>query len=246
VKAQDFDFRVGGGAAGSALLYSAEKAGATLVLAHGAGGRQTHPWMIRTAHALLGRGFDVVTFDFLYSHAGRRVPDRNDVLDATWRAVAEAVRERQGRQRPLFVGGKSMGGRIATQVAAQSGFGDIAGLVLLGYPLHPPGKPERLRAAHLPKVRSPMLFVQGSRDGFGTPDELRPIVESLPAAELFVVEGGDHSLVTPKGSETVDEVTLRVAEEVDRFVAHAIASPQSERVSGQPASTNSRSPERAR
>jgi predicted alpha/beta-hydrolase family hydrolase len=177
--------------------------------------------MIRMAHALWARGFDVITFDFLYTHAGRRVPDRNDVLEATWRAAVDALRARQGTRSPLFVGGKSMGGRIATQVAAQGGFGDVGGLVLLGYPLHPPGKPALLRAAHLPKVQAPILFVQGSRDGFGQPDELRPIVESLPNARLFVVEGGDHSLVPPKGGETVDEVIARVAEEIDRFVASA-------------------------
>jgi uncharacterized protein len=180
--------------------------------------------MIRMAHALLARGFDVVTFDFLYSHAGRRVPDRNDVLEATWKAAADAVRARRGTQTPLFVGGKSMGGRIATQVAARKGFGDIGGLVLLGYPLHPPGKPALLRAAHLPAVHAPMLFVQGSRDGFGLPDELRPIVESLPSARLFVVQGGDHSLAPPKGGETLDEVIVRVAEEIDRFVARASSS----------------------
>jgi len=198
------------------------------------------------AHALLAKGFDVVTFDFLYTHAGRRAPDRNDVLEATWRAVAEAVRAKKGTNGPLLVGGKSMGGRIATQVAAQNGFGAIAGLVLLGYPLHPPGKPAKLRTAHLPKVREPMLFVQGSRDGFGTPDELRPIVESLPDARLFAIEGGDHSLVPLKGSKTLDDVILRVAEEIDRFVSYISASRQSERGNELPADTRSRSPERAR
>src|SRR5260370_33824527 len=87
-----------------------------------------------------------------------------------------------------------MEGRIATEVAARTGLGAIAGLVLLGYPLHPPGKPAQLRAAHRPKVPDPMLFVQGSRDGFGTPDELRPIVEPLAGARLFVVAGGDYML----------------------------------------------------
>jgi len=93
----------------------------------------------------------------------------------------------------LAIGGKSMGGRIASQVAA-SGVGDLAGLVFLGYPLHPPGRPDRLRAKHLPDIKAPMLFVQGSRDTFGTPDELRPIIAPLePPADLYVVEDGDHS-----------------------------------------------------
>jgi uncharacterized protein len=98
----------------------------------------------------------------------------------------------------LTIGGKSMGGRIASQVAA-GGIGDLAGLVFLGYPLHPPGRPDRLRAAHLSDVKAPMLFVQGSRDTFGTPDELRPIItRTEPPAHLYVVEGGDHSFKVRK------------------------------------------------
>src|SRR5947208_11647194 len=100
----------------------------------------------------------------------------------------------------LTIGGKSMGGRIASQVAA-AGIGELAGLVFLGYPLHPPGRAERLRAAHLPDINAPMLFVQGSRDAFGTPDELRPILTRLQApAALHVIEGGDHSFKVPKRS----------------------------------------------
>ena len=92
-----------------------------------------------------------------------------------------------------------MGGRIATQVAAGGGADDAAGLVLLGYPLHPPGKPKQRRDAHLPRVGAPMLFIQGSRDAFGTPEELAPVVRGLSrGSRVFVIEGGDHSLVLPK------------------------------------------------
>jgi predicted alpha/beta-hydrolase family hydrolase len=121
----------------------------------------------------------------------------------------------------LFLGGKSMGGRIATQVAAAGDAGDIRGLVLLGYPLHPPAKPSQLRVAHLPRVRVPMLFVQGSRDAFGTPEELAPHVVGLSAgSRVFVVEGGDHSLARPRSAgESVDAVLDRVADEVARFTS---------------------------
>jgi hypothetical protein len=100
----------------------------------------------------------------------------------------------------LAIGGKSMGGRIASQVAAEGADkSEIAALVFLGYPLHPPGKPEQLRDAHLQDIRAPMLFVQGSRDAFGSPDELRATIKRLHLpAMLFVIEGGDHSLKVPK------------------------------------------------
>jgi predicted alpha/beta-hydrolase family hydrolase len=203
------------------MVYPAADAHVTLVLAHGAGAPQTHPWMVGAARAFSARGIDVVTFNFLYAENKRRAPDRNDVLEATWRAAIDAVRANSDSAvRRLMLGGKSMGGRIATQVAA-AGDVNVAGLVLLGYPLHPPGKPNQLRASHLPLVRAPMLFIQGSRDAFGTPGELAPIVEGLPShSRLFVVEGGDHSLALrqPTG-ETFETVMARVADEVVRFMA---------------------------
>jgi predicted alpha/beta-hydrolase family hydrolase len=207
----------------TARHYRAKEAlAAVVVLAHGAGAPQTHPWMVAMAQALASRGRDVVTFNFLYSEARRRVPDKNAVLEATWRAALEAVRARSdGAHARVFIGGKSMGGRIATQVAAQ-GAGAIRGLVLLGYPLHPPGRPDKLRAAHLPRVTSPMLFVQGSRDAFGTPDELSPILAPLAdrGTRLFVVQGGDHSLALRR-SEGLDRahVMALVADEIVRFTA---------------------------
>jgi predicted alpha/beta-hydrolase family hydrolase len=166
----------------------------TLVLGHGAGASQTSSFMVSFATALAARGIETVTFNFLYTEQRRRIPDPNDRLEACYRAVIGAVRDRnKSNAAKLAIGGKSMGGRIASQVAA-AGIGELAGLVFLGYPLHPPGRPDRLRASHLPRVASPMLFVQGSRDVFGTPDELRPIIEQLePRADLHVVEGGDHS-----------------------------------------------------
>jgi predicted alpha/beta-hydrolase family hydrolase len=213
-------FRVDVGSTGTtALVYAAEETRAALILAPGAGAPQTHPWMVAVARALTDRGIEVITFNFLYAEEKRRAPDRNGVLEATWRAVIDAVRSRSAvARRRLLIGGKSMGGRIATQVAAQKDV-DVAGLVLLGYPLHPPGKPQQLRAAHLPDVRAPMLFVQGSRDPFGTPEELGPIVERLgPGTRLFVVEGGDHSLaVSKRRGDTFETVLARVAAEVTRF-----------------------------
>jgi uncharacterized protein len=173
-----------------------DRAGVTLILGHGAGAGQTSAFIAEFAAALTARGIDVITFNFLYAEHGHRVPDPNARLEACFHAVIEGVRRRNSAT--LAIGGKSMGGRIASQVAAGAA-GELAGLVFLGYPLHPPGKPERLRAAHLRDVRAPMLFVQGSRDAFGTPAELQPIITRLePPADLYVVEGGDHSFRVPK------------------------------------------------
>jgi predicted alpha/beta-hydrolase family hydrolase len=176
------------------------RAGATLILGHGAGADQTSGFMVAFANALAERGIDSVTFNFLYSEHGRRIPDPNARLESCWRAVIDTVRSRIAFDDKLAIGGKSMGGRIASQVAAGESRG-LAGLVFLGYPLHPPGRPDRLRAAHLGDVKAPMLFVQGTRDPFGTPAELQPIISQLdPAADLFVVEGGDHSFKVPKSA----------------------------------------------
>jgi predicted alpha/beta-hydrolase family hydrolase len=119
-----------------------------------------------------------------------------------------------------------MGGRIASQVAA-GGTGDLAALVLLGYPLHPPGRPDRLRAAHLRDVKAPMLFVQGSRDPFGTPAELQPIVSRLaPTADLFVVEGGDHSFKVPKSAGVKQQDVHRaIQDRIETWLRMLVANP---------------------
>lgn len=173
---------------------------ATLVFAHGAGSSQSHPAITTFMHALAERGIEGVTFDFPYREQGRKIPDRAPVLEQCYAAVIAQVRERLASARDqLFIGGRSMGGRMATQLAAQDAQLPIAGLVLLGYPLHPPGQPSKRRDAHLPQVGRPMLIVQGSRDTFGTPDEMRPVFEPLaPLATLHIVEGADHSLVVSR------------------------------------------------
>jgi len=192
----------------SALAYHASggaRAKATLVLAHGAGAPQQSSFMVGFANGLADRGVDVLTFNFLYTEQRRRVPDRTDALEACYRAAIEAARAHLGRDE-VFIGGKSMGGRIATHLAAADDAGalGIAGVVLLGYPLHPPGKPDQLRAAHLSRIRVPMLFVQGERDPFGTPDELRRVLEPLSSqVTLHVVEKGDHSLAPSRQATAI-------------------------------------------
>jgi predicted alpha/beta-hydrolase family hydrolase len=155
------------------------------------------------------------------------VPDKAPVLEGCYRAVIDAVRthvQADPARGGLFIGGKSMGGRIATQVAAADRDLPIAGLVLLGYPLHPPGRPEQRSDAHLPAIRRPMLFVQGSRDTFGTPAELSPVLDQLdPAPTLHVVAGGDHSF---KVSRTDTAKQAAVYDDVQRTIVDWINNAQ--------------------
>jgi len=190
---------------------AAERDAPTLVLAHGAGAGHDHPWMKKVGQGLADRGVRVVTFDFPYKAQKKSVPDKPAVLEAAfataWREAHEAA-AREGRQpRSWFAGGKSMGGRISSQVAAKSGFDPApAGLIFFGYPLHPPGKPEQRRDAHLPAIGVPMLFLHGSKDPFGTPAEMTSLIAGLPGARLELVEGGDHSLEIRRKGYTLDAV----------------------------------------
>jgi predicted alpha/beta-hydrolase family hydrolase len=186
----------------SATLYRAARkgrAGITLILGHGAGTGQHSLFLVSFANALAERGLDVLTFNFLYTEQGKKLPDRTDKLELCYRKVIDGVRKHKPLvKNGLAIGGKSMGGRIASQVAA-AGVGELVGLVFLGYPLHPPGKPDQLRSKHLPLIKAPMLFVQGSKDVFGTTDELRPIAKKLKA-RIFEIKGGDHSFKVPKST----------------------------------------------
>jgi predicted alpha/beta-hydrolase family hydrolase len=198
------------GAGGTtAIRYDPKTAGTstnTLVLAHGAGAGQEHPWMVTVASGLAARGVRVWTFNFPYTEAGRRTPDRTDALLACFRAVVAQVRAESGG--PLFIGGKSLGGRMASHLAADGEPG-VAGLICLGYPLHPPGRPEQLRVQHLPRIAVPVLIVQGARDAFGTPEELRPYFAQVKVqVTLEVIEGGDHSFKQPKKLVPDPRVTL--------------------------------------
>lgn len=164
-----------------------------LVLAHGAGAGQQHPFMTAVAKGFAARGIDVVTFDFPYMRERRKIPDKAPVLEKAFTDVVSAARQWSQATR-FFIGGKSMGGRMATHLGAAHLEG-LAGIVVFGYPLHPPGKPEQLRVQHLPSIEAPVLIVQGERDAFGSPKELTPAIDTMTAkVTLHVVAKGDHSL----------------------------------------------------
>jgi predicted alpha/beta-hydrolase family hydrolase len=217
----------------SALEYAAEgtRVAATLILGHGAGAPQSSGWMVQTARGLATRGIDVVTFNFPYSELRKGVPDRAEVLEATYIATIQAARARPTlASNRLFIGGKSMGGRMASHVASKweepaGPGGALAGLIFFGYPLHPPGKPQQPRSAHLPLIKAPMLFIQGSRDAFGTADELQTVLANLPAkATLAAVEGGDHSFKVPKSAPLKQpQVDQNILDTAARWIASARA-----------------------
>lgn len=174
-----------------------EDAETLIVLAHGAGAGMHHPFMTTMADGLAARGLLACRFEFLYMAHGKKAPDRQAVLEETYRAVAQGLRERWSRR--LILGGKSMGGRIASHVAAAGAPADA--LVFLGYPLHPPGEPDRLRAAHLRDVAIPMLFVEGTRDPFCPLDTLHTVLAGLGnESTVAVIDGGDHSFGVRKSS----------------------------------------------
>jgi predicted alpha/beta-hydrolase family hydrolase len=215
-----FDVAGGDGGSPAAQLYSAHSpdARALLVLAHGAGAGQTHPFMVRYAQGLALRGLDVVTFDFPYIQAGRRTPDRAPLLEDTFRRVVSAVGQHPDlRTRRLFIGGKSMGGRMATHVVAAHDLWPepapaLAGVIVFGYPLNPPGGPSRRspdRVSHLARISVPVLIVQGTRDTFGGPDAIRA---AMPQASVLEVAGADHSPKEKYDQEVFDGVVAFVSD----------------------------------
>jgi predicted alpha/beta-hydrolase family hydrolase len=205
------------------LSYVAEapRLGRTLILAHGAGAGQRSPFIVSFASALAARGIDVVTFNFPYSEQHRRVPDRRPTLEACFSNIIDDVRMSASRDAVLFIGGKSMGARIATHVAAAERSLPVAGLILLGYPLHPPGRAAERRDSHLADVGRPMLIVQGSRDAFGFPSEFDSLLERLsPRPTFCVVDGGDHSFRISRGEKTAQQT---VYSGIQRTIADWIA-----------------------
>lgn len=183
----------------------------TLVLAHGAGAPMDSPFMNAVAGGAAKQGFRVLRFEFPYMRArrdeGRRKPpDREPVLRASWlEAIAEAAGKKGASS--VAIGGKSMGGRIASMVADEAG---VAGLVCLGYPFHPPARPEKLRVAHLERLKTLTLIVQGERDAFGTREEV-PRYPLSKAIRILFIPDGDHSFKPRVSSGRTEEQNLREA-----------------------------------
>jgi predicted alpha/beta-hydrolase family hydrolase len=175
-----------------------------VLLAHGAGAGQDHPFMVQVRSGLMAVGFATLTFNYAYTEAGRRAPDRLPKLLAVHRAAADRLAVYCDR---VVLGGKSMGGRVGSHLAGDEGW-PAAGLVYLGYPLVPMGRGEPRATDHLERIAAPQLFVAGTRDRLSPPELIVPLAESLPAADTVIVAEGDHSLRVPKRSGRSHEDVL--------------------------------------
>lgn len=176
-----------------------------VILGPGAGGTRQTAQLLRVAASLDPEGYTTILFNFPYQEVRRKFPDKADVCERTIAGVADYARTSLGVTR-VVLGGRSMGGRMASQAAAHGLACD--GLVFLAYPLHPPGEEQKLRDAHLSSIRVPMLFLQGTRDEFARLDLLKITVERLGSmAELALFEGADHSFRTPRGAAATSKQT---------------------------------------
>lgn len=211
-----------GGPPVSALLMKPRKARACFVLAHGAGAGMTHPFMDEVSADLYRLGIATLRFQFPFMERGSRRPDSPAIAHAAVRAAVAEARKRC-RGLPIVAGGKSFGGRMTSQAQAEEPLAGVAGLVFLGFPLHPVAKPSIARAGHLKDVGVPMLFVQGTRDKLAEPALLRGVLKGLrPRATLHPVDGADHGFHVPVRSgrtdrETVSEIALTVSEWIGRL-----------------------------
>ncbi len=194
----------------------AQQSRGVVAIAHGAGAGMDHPFLVGFAAALRAEGFTTVRFNFPYVEAGRRMPGPAAHAILTWRAVIARLRA-DAPGAPIWACGKSYGGRMASMAAAEGL--EVDGLVYLGYPLHPPGKPEKPRLEHLPAVRSPQLFVEGTNDPFVQPrSQLEQAVASCQDARIAWFEGGGHSFEVKGRKRPADEVGGSVAPVVAEFL----------------------------
>jgi len=192
-EARPLKIAVGEGASVSALWLAPAQARACYVFAHGAGAGMTHPSMAAFAEGLAAREVATLRFQFAYMEQGSKRPDPPGVAQAAVRAAVDEA-ARLGAGLPLFAGGRSFGGRMTSQAQAKSPLPDVRGLVFVGFPLHPAGKPGTERAMHLSTIDIPMLFLQGTRDELASLELLNPVVDALGAnATLELFDDADHS-----------------------------------------------------
>ena len=167
------------------------------IIANGAGANMHSDFISRYHQKFAGNGLMTIKFNFHYQETGRKIPDKNEKCQETYLAIIDFIKSHYIGESQIAIGGKSMGGRIATQIAGKVSCSKI---VVFGYPLHPPGKAEKLRDAHLYPIQQQILFIQGERDAFGNKLEMDPVVNKMKQARIFYIPQGNHSLKAPKKS----------------------------------------------
>jgi hypothetical protein len=185
-----------------------------VIVAHGAGNDMNHPFLVSFCENLAKAGYVAARFNFPYKEHGRKGPDRQEILELTWRQVFHFVKDKSRHSlRNIFIAGKSMGGRVASQMLADGSL-TCDGIIFLGYPLNPAGSKEKLRDEHLYLIKIPILFFAGTRDSLCDLDLLKMVISRLePQTELEVIEGADHSFNVPKSSSlTIQQVYAKIAE----------------------------------
>jgi uncharacterized protein len=193
----------------SGLLLLPENPKAVLVFAHGAGAPMDHPFMNKSADSLSEEDIGSMRYNFPYTENKSKRINPAPVLMETVRSAVNAVKE-SAPGIPVFAGGKSMGGRMTSQAAAKSSLNEVKGLIFFGFPLHAPGRESTERGEHLMDVKIPMLFLQGTRDKLASLDLLKPIILKVgEKAELYVIEGADHSFHMLKSSGKTDEQVIK-------------------------------------
>jgi predicted alpha/beta-hydrolase family hydrolase len=217
---------VGDGEHVAGLLSLPEEYGKSIrdgvIIAHGAGNDMHNPLLRHVAGGMAEAGYVVLRFNFPYRDQGKKSPDSQNVLVATWRSVFRFLSEQSGYDVDrIIAAGKSMGGRVASQMAARGEL-PAARLIYFGYPLHAPGKKDALRDAHLYAIKTPMLFFAGTRDTLCDLEELKHVLCKLDASwDLEVIEGGDHSFHLPRSYETSEqEIYDRILNKSLEWLSH--------------------------
>jgi hypothetical protein len=201
------------------------KSKTAVIVAHGAGNDMNNPLLVSFCENLAAAGYLAVRFNFPYKEHGRKAPDRPELLELAWQRVLHFIKEKSGQSLSrIFLAGKSMGGRIASEMLAKGSLAS-AGIIFLGYPLHPAGNKEKLRDKHLPLIQVPMLFFAGTRDSLCDQDLLKGVLRRLGAqAELEVIEGADHSFNLPKASAlTGGQVYEKIARRSIQWISEHLA-----------------------
>ncbi|MCK4907001.1 MAG: alpha/beta fold hydrolase [Spirochaetes bacterium] len=193
------------------------KNGPVLILAHGANGNMNHDIFTRISKLLSKRNINTVCFNFPYSELGKKSPNSEPVLIEVWAKVYARVRELYPES-PVFIGGKSLGGRIASLLPVKAGINDAAGFVFLGYPLHAPGRLSMDRGIHMTENKKPKFFIQGTRDALAGIDLIKKLVKIIPNAALLKIEGADHSFRVAKAKTSQETLMNEIADSVSGWI----------------------------